>query len=256
MEQRTSLDPWITFPRRDAGASLRLFVFPYAGGGAAAFRDWHSDLPRGVELCPVQPPGRESRWSEERLTDVGEAVEAARDALLPYLEEKPFVLMGHSLGGVLAFELARRLRSTGGPRPLRLVVSGRSAPHVPPPTPPLHTLPDDELLEELRRLGGTPDEVMESPELMELMLPVLRADFTMSETYVYEEGPPLACPISAFGGTEDLLTEPDDVAAWEDYTSQEFRSRLFPGGHFFVSSHRDEVLKALSAELRRSGLLS
>jgi medium-chain acyl-[acyl-carrier-protein] hydrolase len=243
-----ALGPWIVLPRPQPGARLRLFCFPYAGGGASVFRSWPDGLPGAVEVCAVQLPGREGRLAETPFSDAGPLTAALHRALRPHLD-RPFAFFGHSNGAMMAFELARALRRSGGPMPVHLFASGRAAPHVPFAEPPIHALPEPEFLHEVRRLSGTPDELFEHPELVELLLPLLRADFALAETYGCTDEPPLDVPISAFGGVYDAEVPFESVAAWRDQTTGAFRQRMFPGGHFFLTNARDELLREVAAEL-------
>lgn len=233
-------------PRETPG--LRLFAFPWAGGGATVFQTWASGLPADVELLPVQLPGREERLGEPAFERIEPLVEATRQALAPHLDV-PFAFYGHSMGALVAFELTRALRRRGGPMPARLMVSGRRAPHLPVPRPHLHALPDAEFLAGLRRLQGTDDAVLESSELMALVLPTLRADFAVCETRVHAEEPPLDLPITAFGGVSDREAGFADVAAWRHHTRGGFRSRMFPGHHFFPRSCRVALLAEIAIEV-------
>lgn len=175
---------WLTCSSPNHQAILRLLCFPYAGGGANIFRTWQDNLPTTVEVCPVQLPGRERRLLEPPFTDLRFLVEAAARALLLYLD-RPFAFFGHSMGATISFELARHLRQEKNVKPVHLFVSGRRAPQLPERHASTYDLPGAEFLEELRRLKGTPKEVLEHPELMELMLPLLRADFELIQTYQY-----------------------------------------------------------------------
>jgi medium-chain acyl-[acyl-carrier-protein] hydrolase len=253
------LDPWVLKPRRVQGPSLRLFCFPYAGAGTSAFRQWSADLPIDIELCCVELPGRETRYREAPFTRVADLIEAASPFLRPHMSA-PFALFGHSMGALLCFELARELRRLGGPAPLHLFVSGALAPHLPDPEPPLHDLPDREFLDEVgRRYDGIPPAVLEHPDLVQLLLPVLRADVTILETYVYRDEPPLDCPMTALGGLDDRHVKREDLAAWSEHTSGPFAMELFPGNHFFIQSAKKDVLRLLGNTLdgcRRSTALS
>ena len=205
-------------------------------------------MPAGVEVCPLQLPGRERRLPEKAFTRMEPLVEAIASAILPYLD-KPFAFFGHSMGGIIGFELARRLRGEYGLKPEQLFVSGRRAPQIPSTKPVTYNLPEDELIEELRRLNGTPKEVLEHPELLSLLLPVLRADFEVIQTYQYIEGPPLDCPISAFGGLEDADVGRDKLEGWREQTTAAFALRILPGDHFFLHSSRATLLRILSQEI-------
>jgi len=241
-------DSWISFRKLSSGARLRLFCFPYAGAGALIFRTWSDGLPADVEVCPVQLPGRGTRLLERPFTQLAPLVEALAQALAPLLD-KPFAFFGHSLGALISFELARRIRGQYGVHPVRLFVSAGRAPQIPNRDPRVHTLPEKEFLAELSRLKGTPNELLDHKELMEIMLPLLRADFAMYETYEYSTEPPLNCPISAFGGLQDRGVNDSDLDAWRDQTSVSFSLRMFPGDHFFLKQ-QPLLLRMLSEELR------
>ena len=246
--QRPVRDPWVVFPRRLPDPKLRLFCFPYAGGGASIYTRWPELLPPGVEVAAVQLPGRESRLAEKPYAELTSLVEKLGEVLAPYME-LPFALFGHSNGGLMAFELARLLRAQGRRLPLHLFVSGRPAPQVEITEPPIHALPRGEFFTELRRFGGTPEEVLENEEMMALVEPLLRADFALGETYEFVPGPPLAIPVSAYGGETDEEVPTWQVEAWREQAGGDFRFVLFPGGHFFLHDDRDRVLQELGREL-------
>ena len=212
MTTTLTFNSWVTCPKPNPQASLRLFCFPYAGGKAVSFRAWSSGLPTTVEVCPVELPGRGSRLMEVPFTQFEPLISALAQALLPYLD-KPFAFFGHSMGALVSFELARLLRQKYGLSPVHLFVSGRGAPQVVPvPDPPIHALPEPAFLEKLRGLNGTPEAVLENAKLMQLLLPMLRADFAVIETYVYVPEPPLNCPITAFSGWQDRKVSFDLIA--------------------------------------------
>lgn len=244
-----AVDRWIAFRKADPKAQLRLFCFPYAGAGALIFRKWSDGLPREVEVCPIQLPGRGTRLTEPPFTQLSCLIEALTRALVPLLD-KPFAVFGHSLGALIGFELARQIRRQYGVHPIRLFASAGRAPQIPHRAPPIHTLPDNEFLAELRRLNGTPRELLDHEELMEVMLPILRADFALYETYLYTTEPPLNCPISAFGGLQDRKVTASDLEEWRAQTSASFSLRMFPGDHFFLKELL--LLQALSQELQSS----
>ena len=243
-------DPWFVQHRPAGQTRLRLFCFPYAGGAAQIYRTWVERLPAGCEVCAAQLPGRGSRLREVPFTSMAEVVDAVAGVIGPYLD-KPFALLGHSMGAIIAFELARRLRREGRAMPLQLFASGRRAPQIPSSEEPTYALPDPEFIKELRRLKGTPDEVLEHPELMELLLPLIRADFSVTQTYHYTPEPPLDCPISVFGGTHDRDVSPEQLEPWREQTTSAFSLRLIPGDHFFIHTSRAALLDALSAQLAR-----
>ena len=242
-------NPWILRPRRQLPGGLRLFCLPYAGGAASAYRCWADGLPPEVEVCALQLPGRGSRIREAPFRRVEDLVPAIAEGLGPLLD-LPFALFGHSMGAVVAFELARELRRRGSPAPVLLAVSGHQAPRRPDVEPPFSHLPDPAFLEEVRkRYDGIPPEVLAEEELLQLLLPVLRADIQVLENYSYAGEPPLDCPLSCFGGEDDRHVSLADLEAWRDETSGRLRVRTFPGGHFFLESARSEVLRALGEDL-------
>jgi medium-chain acyl-[acyl-carrier-protein] hydrolase len=245
----TAEDRWIKVFQPQPDAQLRLFCFPYAGGGASIYRLWPRELPGGVEVCAVQLPGRESRWREEPFRRVEPLADATTEALLGRLE-RPFAFFGHSMGAILAFEVARRLGRRGLRGPRHLVVSGRSAPRVEIDDPPIRDLPREEFIDAVRRYSGTPEEVLQNRELMELVEPLLRADFSVSETYEYSPDPePLAVPLTVFGGLRDEEVPPEDLEAWRLETRGPYRKYLIDGGHFFLNDQREEVLRIVAREL-------
>lgn len=240
------VDPGVTYPKLNPQANLRLFCFPYAGGAARIFRTWSDSLPKTVEVCPVELPGRGKQIRFAPFTRLQPLVQAIAQSLLPYLDQ-PFAVFGHSMGGLIAFELTHYLRQQYGLNPVHLFISGHRAPQIPDPDPPIHELPDSEFLEELRRLNGTPQAVLENAELMQFILPILRSDFAVLETYVYTPKSPLNCPISAFGGSDDPEATWDDLDGWRIQTRAAFSLRILPGDHFFLHS-AERVLLAILAE--------
>lgn len=240
---------WFLAWHRKPQARVRLFCFPYAGGGASLFRSWPELVPPELEICPVQLPGRENRLGDPPFSHLPALTEALAAALSPYLE-MPYALFGHSMGALISFELARYLRRTGQHSgPLALFVSGHRAPHLPPLTPPIYHLPDDEFLAKLRHLQGTPEAVLQNEELLHVLMPLLRADFTLCETYTYHEERALHCPLYAFGGLQDADTPAETITAWRKQTDVRFQQRFFSGGHFFLHKERDALLRVLAQEL-------
>jgi medium-chain acyl-[acyl-carrier-protein] hydrolase len=201
----------------------------------------------------VQLPGRGSRIHEPPFSELSPLVEAAAAALQPHFD-RPFAFFGHSMGAIIAFEIARLLRRTHREEPTRLIVSGRRAPHVPSDEPPTYNLPDDEFVEELRRLNGTPRQVLEHPELMQLMLPLVRADFAVTQTYVHKEEPPLRCPFTVFGGIEDTDAGGESLSRWCELTKGACSVKIFEGGHFFINTSEARLLQVLKQELLRHEL--
>ncbi len=241
-------DAWVLRPRPRPQAHLRLFLLPHAGAGASAFRGWSDGLPADVEVCPVQLPGRENRVAEPAFDRLEPLVRALAGALAGW-DDLPWAVFGHSNGALIAFELARHLRREGRHGPVHLFASGRRSPDSPAEGAVTHHLPDGQFVRELRELGGTPEEVMAHPELMALLLPLLRADVALTETYPFVEEAPLECPITAYGGVDDAKASREQTEAWRRHTSGGFTHRRFPGDHFFILSRRDLVLRTLSQDL-------
>jgi len=247
MGTETRTTQWlVTKPQQSS--ILRLFCFPYAGGAATAYRTWSKFLPGTVELCPVQLPGRGGQMSEKPFVQMAPLVEAAARELEPYFD-KPFAFFGHSMGAVIGFELARHLRRESKPGPVHLFVSGRRPPQSPPEMAPTYNLPEPEFVEMLRQLGGTPTEVLEHQELMPLIIPLLRADFELIQTYSYTEGRPLDCSITAYGGLQDPEVSQEELKGWGQQTTGQFSMRMLPGDHFFLHSAQNLLLTLLAREL-------
>lgn len=226
----------------------RLFCLPYAGGSARVYRPWRGRLPEEVELCPIELPGHGELIGEPPLATLEGMVRAVTDTVLARTGP-PYAIFGHSLGALLAFESARVLQVCGvGPE--LLFVSGHRAPDRPPREQPIHHLRDREFVASLGALGGTPPEVLDDEQLMRLLMPMLRADFTVADTYRYRPGEPLRCPIRAFGGLDDPGVRLADLQAWQRHTAHSCRVSVFPGGHFFLHDARSEVVREVGSALR------
>ena len=247
----TTPTPWLAYHKPNARAAVRLFCFPYAGSGALIYRSWPNELPKVVEVCPVQPPGRGGRIMEPCYTNLSQLVEDLIQVLLPYLD-MPFAFFGHSMGALVSFELTRRLRAQHGLEPIHLFASGRGAPHLPPREPPTYNLPEPEFLEKLRTLNGTPREVLEHPELMQLVAPIVRADFEAIQTYVYTPDAPFNFPLTVFGGLQDYEITREDLESWREHAGASFKLRMLPGDHFFLQSSQQLLIRTLTQELHQT----
>lgn len=244
-------DRWVKVFEPRPEAELRMFAFPYAGGGASIYRLWPRSLPATVELVAVQLPGRESRWRDPAFRDLETLVAETAIALRPHMD-RPFVFFGHSMGGAISHELARHLRAEGLALPRQLFISGRPAPRAEGDDETIHDLPREEFVERLRDYAGTPEEVLQNEELMALVEPLVRADFSVCETYEFDPGlPPLDLPLTVYGGSGDDEVSRDDLELWRQETSGDFRLHMLDGGHFFLNdeSCRGELLGLLVAEL-------
>jgi surfactin synthase thioesterase subunit len=230
---------------------MRLFCFPYAGGSAVLFRDWVNLLAPRIEVMPVELPGRGARRDEAPFTELTPLVDALVLALLPDLH-KPFAIFGHSLGALIGYEFARGLYTRVGLQPRRLFASGHEAPGYERSSTTLHNLPDAELIAELRRLNGTPRELLENAGLMDLALPMLRVDFRLDETYQHRPLPLLSCPISAYGGNSDPEVTADALSAWRNLTTGAATVRMFEGDHFFIHSATPALVQQIELDLAQT----
>jgi medium-chain acyl-[acyl-carrier-protein] hydrolase len=240
---------WFQNGHANNRADLNMFCFPYAGGAALVFKEWANFLPSTLRVIPVELPGRGARLQEPAFLSLPALVEELALVIEPLLD-MPFVFYGHSMGAVIGFELARSLRRKYDREPQALFVGGRRAPQTPNDEPVTYHLPKQEFVEELIKLDGTPKEVIEHDELMEMMIPLLRADFQLTQTYEYTADTPLRCPITVYGGREDFHVPQSLLLPWKEQTSSKFALRMLPGGHFFIRSSQELLLRSLARELR------
>ncbi|WP_297836371.1 alpha/beta fold hydrolase [Pseudomonas sp.] len=227
---------------------VRLFCVPYSGASASVYARWQRGLPESLQVCPLELPGRGARFAEPLATDLSALARQLAAEILP-LTDHPYALFGHSLGALLAVEVAYALRELGAPDPHVLVASGTEAPSVRDDQDLRQPLDDGQLIARLQTLGGTAPEVLDSPELLELILPVLRADFLLCGNYQPTERMPLNCPIRVFGGLQDDAS-PSALSAWQRETLGDFSLQWFEGGHFFIASSQAQVLAALAQEFK------
>lgn len=239
---------WLMRPRPQLKAVCRLFCFPYAGAGVAAYSGWADAFPNQIEVYLVALPGRENRLREAAYTHLPDLVSHMASGF-PSVLDIPYAFFGHSMGALIAFELARALRLQARQSPKYVFVSGCRAPHLPAHARCLHTLPDPDLVQQLRIWQGTPDIVLDHPELMRLILPTLRADLTMYETYACVEADPLESEVIAFGGLDDLQVSRDELDGWQKHTKRPLKVAMFGGDHFFIHTHRTAVLRTIIDQL-------
>ncbi len=239
--------PWLAPRRPNLRARLRLFCFPYAGGSEAVYRTWQQNLPEAVEVLPVQLPGHGARIKEPALARLAPLAQALSQSLRPEME-LPFAFFGHSMGGLIAFELTRQLRREGAPLPTHLFISAKCSPKQVDEIN-AHKISDEELIQVLRRYEGTPKEVLDNVEMMQFLLPVIRADMELCNTYVCDSEPPLPCPITVFGGLQDTRCLRKCLEGWQDYTAGRFTLRMFPAGHFFLRSWENPILESICKDL-------
>ncbi len=238
---------WIRLSKPGEDA-LRLFCFPYSGGMAQVFRPFTRLLPQGVGVYAFELPGRGRRFTDTPLTSISAMVKEVLNGMIP-LHGHNSIFFGHSLGGILAFELARELRRQSLPMPRHLFVSGMRAPHISRREGKIYNLPDDAFIGKLMEMGGTPGEILENKEMLALVLPSLRKDFEAYDTYVHTPELPLPCPITAFGGTLDTFVTADDIKQWSIHTKLIFASQMFDGDHFFINERFTEIAATVSKAL-------
>lgn len=238
-QEAISIYPWL--PKQPHPDLVHLFCFPFAGGSSRMYHSWPTHLPSDIQICPLELPGRGQRFTHPTFRHLPTLIATLGPLLLPHLDQ-PFAFFGHSLGALISFELARWLRRHQAPFPQCLFVSGRSAPQIPHLIPALHQLSDSDFIAGLRTYNGTPESVLNHPELMEILLPTLRADFELFETYQYCPEAPLPCPIYSFAGLTDPLTSLPTVKAWQSQTSAHFEDYWFPGAHFFLQDCEQQVI--------------
>jgi medium-chain acyl-[acyl-carrier-protein] hydrolase len=240
---------WFPQGERRSPGALQLYCFPFAGGSALTYQRWQRSLPN-VEVLPVELPGRGTRFKEPAITSLSDLIGAITEPLKERLTS-PFAFFGHSMGAAISFELARHLRTRFGLSPSHLFLSARPGPSLLETRGPTYNLPEAEFLEEIQRLNGTPAEVIENPEVMRILSPILRADFQVNQTYRYESGEPLSCPITVFGGLDDDHVPKESLFAWREETSAVFDLQMLPGDHFFLRTSEPLLLRLLSETLSR-----
>jgi len=238
---------WVK-PRPGSNFKIRLFCFPYSGASASQYFPWLNLIRSDVEILPVELPGHGSRLSEPARVNLEDLVSDAADGLLPFLD-RPFAFFGHSLGALIGFELARLLHDRYHQMPVHLFVSGHPAPQLPDPATHIHHLPEPGFVEKLREMNGMDESILAHPELRELLIPVLRADFQACETYHFLPGEPLSCPLTAMGGLQDAYVSRGDMQAWSIHTRGPFKLRMIPGDHFFLNTARWMVVQAVAQDL-------
>jgi medium-chain acyl-[acyl-carrier-protein] hydrolase len=233
---------------------LRVFCFPFAGGSAAVYGEWSRLLPPYVKVVPIEYPGHGRRFAQSPLAAVDQIAQVHAGELLADLDEGPYALFGHSMGAVVAFELARELRRRGAPLPVKIYASATLAPCSPEHEArgeDVSAMTDDEVRDRLIELGGTPQEILDNADLMELMLPIVRADMAACEDYVYRPETPLPCPITALGGVDDDTFEQSELTRWGEVTSKSFEVVTLPGGHFFLRTHTAALTRWLGEDIRK-----
>lgn len=245
---------WITGTKINPQARMHLFCFPYAGGSAAVFHSWSNYVPSLIEVCPVQFPGRGSRIREKPFVRMEPLVQAVIENIFSLID-KPFAIFGHSVGALIGFEVARELRRRSLQLPFHLFVSGCEAPTTTSTSPFTYDLPEPEFMAELRRLNGTPREILENPEMMNLLIPLLRADFELVQNYDYTPDLPLPFPITAFGGLQDTEVIIENIEEWSQQTTRKLSLHMLAGDHFFLNENREQILRVICKQMLQAAQL-
>jgi surfactin synthase thioesterase subunit len=245
-------DRWLPFS--DPAGRIRLYCLPHAGAAASTFRPWVGRL-AGVAVCPLQLPGRETRADDAPYVRMGPLVEELAQVVLEDAQGGPYALYGHSIGALIGFEMMHEIRRLGGPQPVQFLLSACSAPHLAEPDVRFTgtDLTDEQVFGLLRLLGGTPESVLAHPFFLRTVLPVVRADLTVKNTYDYRQRQPLDVPITTFAGTDDPRASVESIAAWREQTAGRFQAYTLDGGHFaaleqlnVTLGHLDRVLSPWS----------
>jgi len=230
---------------------LKLFAFPYAGGAAASYNMWKQFLDKNIDFRPIELAARGRRMRESNYNSIDDAVNDVFNIIKNELTQGKYALYGHSMGTMIAFELAYKIRDNNLPMPVHIILSGRCAPQIPRDNKRrLHHLSDEKFKEEMLSMGGTPKEFFEHPELLEVFLPLLRGDFRLTETYIHPpKDKPLTMDFTVLSGKEDEDT-PEEVEAWSIHTSGKCDVHHFDGDHFFIHDKRDQVLELINKTLQ------
>lgn len=239
---------WLAYIASKNHAKVKLFCFPYAGSSCHYYRKWQNFINEAIQVCPVEIPGRGLRFHETAVTHLPSLIKLIARDMIPHLN-KPFAFFGHSMGALIAFELLRVIEKDAGLIPEILFVSGCSAPQRYGRESPVHTLPNSEFIEKVKEMNGTPPELFENRELMQIYVPILKADFAMCENYSYIASSPLSCPIVAFGGSDDIEVSESQLNMWGEQTADRFDKHIVSGDHFFIDKEMPFILGIIQKEL-------
>lgn len=245
---RNQRDDWVICREPRPGARMRLFCFHHAGGSASTFAAWPNLLGNSIEMCAVQTPGRENLFTQPRHRNVNTLLTELLPRLKPWLD-RPFAFFGHSLGGLVAFAAAHRIIEEARPPCELLMLSACLPPNAPRAGPGRAEAPEPELLDSMRKLGSASSSALENAELRALLLPVLRDDLAMAESFTCRHWSRLHLAIAAFGGVDDESVPPEKLELWRDYSGDGFTLRTFPGGHFYVEESRAALVRTIRERL-------
>ena len=243
------ITPWLHGMQKDSDVDFRLFCFSYAGGGASTYLRWRAHISKSTDICAVQPPGREGRISESPISDLKILISNIADVITPHTNI-PYAFFGHCNGALISYELFRELRRRGVTLPEHMFISSFRSPERVNINKVLNDLPESEFLSLLRTYGGIPDSILNDKEIIQSLMPTLRADFSLHENYRYTEEEKINCPLTIYGGLKDNIVPRKELVGWRDMTSAGAKIKLFPGGHFFIDSHTKSVVKSINSELQ------
>jgi medium-chain acyl-[acyl-carrier-protein] hydrolase len=246
--QTNTVNRWFYIPKANPAAKIRLFCFPYAGGSAAIFKDWGKTLGPDVELLAIQLPGRGARLGEPPIRSISAIVSNLAMAMIPLLD-RPYAFFGHSNGALISYELAKELRRQNETGPEHMIVSAKRAAQLPRLGPITYDMPQDQFIQVLREYEGTPREILDDKELLTFLLPTIRADFCMSDTYQFRPSAALDCDLTLFGSLNDRYVPFNDLLAWTNNVSGTVTHKIFGGGHFFLHSHGSDVISSVEQVL-------
>lgn len=239
---------WFFVLKKVIDPKIRLFCFPYAGGSATVFNSWVNQLPEEVELVAIQLPGRGSRMSEPLYTDMDSLANDLTDEIQA-LTDVPYLFFGHSMGSRIAFKVLQKLE-TLGKGPMHFIASGSAAPNIPRGKKSIYDLPEDEFISELKKFNGTPEVVFQHEELMELCLPILRADFQIVDTYLENSTTQFNCGLDIWGGEEDEICN-ESLSMWSNFFNDSGKVTKFVSDHFFIEKEKNAVLENLNTVIKQ-----
>lgn len=239
------MSKWFAKYRYSKNARLRIFCFPYAGGSASVFNGWQDYFDNHIDLFAIQAPGRETRFNEEPIKDVVDIVNTLLEEMLPFCNV-PYIFIGHSNGALTAFELARKLQTFNNFNLEHIFLSAKRAPHLLPIKPPVHNLPYEEFIKELKSFSTIPHEVINDQEMMEVFMPMLRADFGLGERHLFNHRHKLRANATLFWGSKDKDVPEEDVLAWSDHIIGNVNGIVFNGGHFFIHNEKEKFIKEIN----------
>lgn len=243
---------WLVTPIKRRNPRIQLFCFAHAGGGASTYTSWSKFSPEWIEISSIQYPGHETRILEPLSDNFNELVDSISESLISYVTA-PFAFFGHSMGGLFAYEIARKIRSKNMNEPFVLFISGRNAPNSQSILPPISKYPEEAFIRELNnRYGKLPNEIIDEPEIRKIYLPILRNDLSLVETYSHAVSTPLSSPIFIYCGTKDSLTEREKMLGWHKLTTGKITERWFDGDHFYILDQKSKLLNNLFKDLTNS----